>query len=554
VKLRYINLLQFLIVIFIVAGFYLPVFLFISGDNPLLTEKSFFEFSLFYNFFDDYWNLKVILFTVFQAFLSALLSIFFGLPGAWLLIKYNFPGKNCFRIITFLPFILPSILVVLAMIQFFGNNGWINRLLIYFFDLEEPPIKFLYSLSGILIAHVFYNFPIAMKILADQWERISMKYSHSAKSIGIGSIKLFFCITLPLIMPSLGSAFILIFLLCMNSFSIILVLGGGIEYTTIEVLIYQLARIELDYSGASILALIQCALSLICITIIILDRKNNIEQSHSNKSNLIIELRNYCPKAWFGFFWICVVLIFVLGPLFTIVLDSFRKFENGEWVYSIYWYKKIFEQRENNFFLFALWNSFRIGLGSAFLSSFLGLGLVSLIFYKKGATRRFWEIFSFSPIALSTIIFGIAWYSLFQNNLAGFVPLIYVVIAMHGILTCPYWIRVVLPSLESIPVQWRIETKMLGKNSFQYGLKILWPWLSKTFLIAFLFSFSLSLGELNSVLMIADESIHTLPLEIYNAIIGYRFPYASVVSVILLFLTISTYLLFELGFKYYKLS
>ena len=86
---------------------------------------------------------------------------------------------------------------------------------------------------------------------------------------------------------------------------------------------------------------------------------------------------------------------------------------------------------------------------------------------------------------------------------------------------------------------------MLGKQPLEYGVRILWPWLSKTFLIAFFFSFSLSLGELNSTMMIADETVRTLPLEIYGAISGYRFSYASAVAVILLILTVSTFLLVE---------
>ena len=122
---------------------------------------------------------------------------------------------------------------------------------------------------------------------------------------------------------------------------------------------------------------------------------------------------------------------------------------------------------------------------------------------------------------------------------------------MHALLTCPYWIRIVLPTLENIPNQWPSESKMLGKNSFEYGYRILWPWLRKTFLIAFFFSFSLSLGELNSTMMIADETLRTLPLEIYAAISGYRFSYASAVGVILLFLSVSTFFVVERSLDYF---
>ncbi|MDP6743848.1 MAG: iron ABC transporter permease [SAR324 cluster bacterium] len=544
-KLHPLRLLQISALLLLGAGFYWPVLSFLSGSNPLHPEESFLQGEFFLDFLSDPWNLRVIAFSLFQAFLSALLSILVGLPGAWLLTHYNFPGQRWFKLLTYLPFILPSILVVLAMVLFFGNNGWINRGLMALLGTEEPPVQFLYSLSGILIAHVFYNFPIAMKIIGDQWERISEQYLQAARSLGAGNTKRYFRITLPLLLPSIGSAFVLIFLLCMNSFAIILVLGGGIRYTTIEVLIYQLARIELDFSGAASLAFLQGGLSLLGMAILLKGRTRRVEQKSAIKYWLPEKLRNHSLKAWFAVCWIILILIFTLGPLSAIVLDSFRKFENGEWIYTWYWYDKLFSWRENNHFLSSLWNSLRIGLGSALFSSLCGLGLVSLIAYKKGGQRRFWEVLTLFPLALSTVVFGVAWFHFYQGHLAGTVPLIYVVMAMHALLTCPYWIRVVLPTLESIPRQWHIESKMLGKKPLEYALRILWPWLRKTFLIAFFFSFSLSLGELNSTMMIADDSVRTLPLEIYGAISRYRFSYASAVAVILLFLSVSTFLAVE---------
>lgn len=548
-KLNPLHILQFSSLLLIGVGFYIPILLFLSGNNPLIPHEKSFDFSFVLEFLSDGWNLRVIGFSFTQAFLSAILSILIGFPGAWLLTHYNFPLKRWFCLLTYLPFILPSILVVLSMILFFGNNGWINRVMMFLFSTDEIPVQFLYSFSGILIAHVFYNFPIAMKIVADQWERISSKYLDAAHSLGAGSMRVFFNVTLPLLMPSFGSAFILIFLLCMNSFAIILVLGGGIRYTTIEVLIFQLARIELDYSGASSLAFLQCLISLFCITLIIFRGQQNIEQKNSKKYCLILKIKNFCPKAWLGLFWIVIILFFALGPLFTIVLDSFRKFENGEWIYTFFWYKKLFDGGENNFFFFALWNSIRIGFGSALLSSLLGLGLIYLILYKKGIIRRFWEAFILFPISLSTIVFGVAWFHFYESHLFDFIPLIYVVIFMHSLLIFPYWIRVVIPSLESIPRQWYLESKMLGKKSLNFGFKILFPWLKKSFLIAFFFSFSLSLGELNSIMMIADESIKTLPLEIFDAISGYRFSYAAAIGVILLLLSISMFIFVECCFK-----
>jgi len=369
VKPHPLRLLQISALLLLGAGFYWPLLSFLSGNNPLHPEESFMQWEFFKEFLSDPWNLRVIGFSLYQAFLSALLSILVGLPGAWLLTNYNFPGKRWFRLLTYLPFILPSILVVLAMVLFYGNNGWINRGLMAILGTDEPQVHFLYSLTGILIAHVFYNFPLAMKIIGDQWERISLKYHHAASSLGVGNMRRFFGITLPLLMPSIGSAFVLIFLLCMNSFAIILVLGGGIRYTTIEVLIYQLARIELDFSGAASLAFLQGGLSLIGMAILLKGRDSRVDQESASKSWLPEKLRNRSMKAWFGLCWILLVLIFALGPLFAILMDSFRKFEHGEWIYTWYWYSELFTWRENNYFLSSLWNSLRIGLGSALISS-----------------------------------------------------------------------------------------------------------------------------------------------------------------------------------------
>jgi len=546
VKLNIFYFIQINSLLLLCVGFYFPVLIFLSGGNPLLPGESFFDGSFFVDFLSDSWNLKVIGFSFFQAILSAILSILFGFPGAWLLTHYDFSGKRWFRLLTFMPFILPSILVVLSMVLFFGNNGWINRGLMFLLNKDEPPIQFIYSISGILIAHVFYNFPIAMKIVGDQWERISSKYSQVALSLGTGKIRLFFSIILPLLMPSIGSAFVLIFFLCMNSFAIILVLGGGIRYTTIEVLIYQLARIELDYSSASSLAFLQYGFSLFCVAILYFFREQKVDQMYTIKNSLYCKIRELCPKALFGLFWILVVLIFALGPIFAIVFDSFRKFDNGEWIFTLFWYEKLFNINGNNSFLFSFWNSFKIGFASAVMSSILGFGLVSLIGFRKGIKRRFFEVFTLSPIALSTVIFGIAWFHFYQENLAEIIPLIFVVILMHSIMTTPFWIKIVLPSLERIPQQWYLESKILGKKYYEYGYFILWPWLRKTVFIAFLFSFSISLGELNSVLMIADESIRTIPIEIYDSISAYRFSYASAVAVTLLFLFVFTFFLVEI--------
>jgi thiamine transport system permease protein len=149
------------------------------------------------------------------------------------------------------------------------------------------------------------------------------------------------------------------------------------------------------------------------------------------------------------------------------------------------------------------------------------------------------------PMAFSTVVFGVAWFHLNQSWLAGSVSLFWIAAALHAILGCPYWLRLVLPTWRAIPAQWHTESKILCIPRLRFWRIVLWPWLRPTLLLAFGFAFALSLGELNSILMIADETVRTLPLEIYSALSGYRFHQASAVGVILLAMSVGLFLLVE---------
>ena len=540
-----LTLFQGGIFLFLLIGFYLPLIRFFFGENPFEPGETLLDGAYLLEFLSDSWNLQVIWFSFYQAFWSAIFAVLVGLPGAWILSRYDFPGKRLFRILSYLPFILPSILVVLGMVLFFGNNGFVNRTLQWIFGLQEPPFQFLYSLQGIFIAHAFYNFPIAMKTIGDHWERLSPQYSLVAQSLGVNPLKILFKIHLPLMLPSLISAFVLIFLLCLNSFAIILVLGGGVHYTNMEVLIYQLARMHLDINGAASLAFLQLLMSLFLLFSLFKKVEHPVGQGMVSKKDLWRECRGGAQAAILSGIWLILIITFAFGPLLSIIWDSLREFENNQWRFTIRWYQQLFALNRENTFLPALWNSLKIGLGSACLSSLLGLGMASLIHQKKRWSRKLWEVVVLFPVGVSTVIFGFMWFVFFQDTLIDYIPLTMILVLIHAILTFPYWIRVVLPALDSIPPRWLMVSQSLGKTPVHYYRKILIPWLKRVLVISFFFSFSLSLGEFNSTLMVADESLQTLPLEIYRAMASYRFSFASAIGVVLLLLTVIVFFFIE---------
>ena len=143
---------------------------------------------------------------------SLSVSVLAALPGAWLLLRYRIPGRELIRAAATLSFILPPILVVLGMTLVYGRSGFVNRFLQGIFGLPEPPLRILYTTGGIILAHVFYNFPVALRLLSDLsgvWPDNELK---AARSLGAGPFRAAATVLLPALWPGLLAALVLIFL------------------------------------------------------------------------------------------------------------------------------------------------------------------------------------------------------------------------------------------------------------------------------------------------------------------------------------------------------
>ena len=224
-KKSYISLL------FLFVFFYLPII------SILETGLSIRNFS--YILTDHYYQ-KIIYFTFKQATLSTVVTLLVGLPGAYIVSNYDFFGRKFLKSITMIPFVLPSILVVLSFVVLFGNNGVINS----FLSHVNLRISFLYTWKAIILAHAFYNFPLVIRIVGASWERLSVHIEETARTLGAKRFFLFRKVTFPLLLPSILTSAILTFIFCFTSFAIVLAFGG-VRYTTMEVEIYYLLQLSL---------------------------------------------------------------------------------------------------------------------------------------------------------------------------------------------------------------------------------------------------------------------------------------------------------------------
>lgn len=153
--------------------------------------------------------------------------------------------------------------MALAFLLSFGKNGLCTRTLGTLWGVSTPR-TFLYSASGVVIAHAWYNFPLALAIIARAWNTISTDAEDAARLLGARAYRVFYTITLPALAGALRSSFLVIFLYCFFSLMMVLLLGGT-TFTTLEVELYRSIRTQAAHPYASTLALSQTFYALLMI-------------------------------------------------------------------------------------------------------------------------------------------------------------------------------------------------------------------------------------------------------------------------------------------------
>ncbi|OOV88897.1 ABC transporter permease subunit [Oceanospirillum linum] len=202
----------------------------------------------------DPYILQILSFSLKQAGLSALLSVALALPVARALhFMPQLVAKKAFLSLCLLSFVMPTLVLITGLVSLMGRTGLITPIL--------PNDWNLYGLNGILIAHIYLNTPLAIRVLSQQMAHIPDTSWRLARQLRFSRWQQFTHVEWPAIKPSLLMLLGFIFVLCFNSFAVVLALGGGPGSTTLEVAIYQALKYDFNLSEALTLAWLQFTLA-----------------------------------------------------------------------------------------------------------------------------------------------------------------------------------------------------------------------------------------------------------------------------------------------------
>ncbi|NND49619.1 MAG: ABC transporter permease subunit, partial [Rhizobiales bacterium] len=267
----------------------------------------------------DNYVLRVAGFTVFQAGLSTLLAICLALPFARAAHRrrHLWPVRAMLALAS-LAFVTPVIIGVFGIVELHGRAGWVHSAAA---QLGLDPGSYIYGLTGILIAHLFFNMPFAARNMVRALETITPETWRLAAQLGFSQRQIFRLVEWPAMRAVLFPTAAVIFALCFTSFAVVLTLGGGPAATILEVAIYQALRFEFDIDRAVALALVQIVLAGTLAAMIAAWARNVPIEPPSGGRHERPDLKDLGPRVTDAAAITLAALIFIL-PLAGILIPS----------------------------------------------------------------------------------------------------------------------------------------------------------------------------------------------------------------------------------------
>ena len=197
------------------------------------------------------------------AFAASLINAFFGLIVAWVLVRYDFPGRRILDALIDMPFALPTAVSGIALTAIYADNGWVGHL------LQPLGIKAVFSPLGIVIALTFIGLPFIVRTVQPTIEDLDPAVEEAATLLGASRWTTLRRVILPAIQPALVAGFVTAFARCLGEYGSVIFISGNMPMKTeIASLLIVTKLQQFDYAGASAIALLMLVSSFLLLFLV----------------------------------------------------------------------------------------------------------------------------------------------------------------------------------------------------------------------------------------------------------------------------------------------
>jgi iron(III) transport system permease protein len=495
------------------------------------------EFTLlnFQDFFTDRYYLKSLLNSMLLGVGTVITTSIIGITFAFLLLRYEFPGRGLFSYLSIVPMIMPPLVGVMGFVFILGRAGTVNILLMDYLGFEKP-INFMYGIQGVLLVETLHLFPLMTLSIVDAMGKISPSLDEAAESVGSRGLRKFWDITFPLTTPGFVSGALLVFIWTFADFATPLVVGvDDLLASQAYLNIVQFVDRRLFKMGIVISAI----MVILAILFLIIAKKYVAIKDYSSLSYSVIERKQIGPAAKGGvvlFLGLIITLAFI--PYLGITLDSFGK----GWAltpfpvkYTLQYFERVaFETPK------FIINSLLYAGISVLICIVVGVPLAWVGARTKLPGREFLDSMTTLILALPGTGIGIAYMRAFREPLpyldVAFIGMWMVIPVVLGVRRLPYTVRGTFASLQIVHKSFEEAGESVGATKATTFKDITLPLIWKGVLVGSLYSFILALQEASATLLLVVPGHEMMTVGIFNFYIGGSVNEAAALGLILIVL------------------
>ena len=479
---------------------------------------------------------------------STLIGLLFAYVEVYVKVRTKFMG-GLFQVVSMLPVVSPPFVLSLSMIMLFGKAGIITRYLLHIYDNS------VYGFWGIAIVQTLTFFPVCYMMLKGLLKNIDPSLEEAARDMGATRFKVFTSVTLPLILPGLGNAFLVTFIESIADFANPMIIGGS--YDTLATTIYLQITGAYDKEGAAAMAvvLLTITLAMYLVQKYVLEKKTAATLTgKASRARMLIEDRSVTTPLTIA---CSAIALFVIVMYICVPFGALFNTWGYDFTLTTKWFVRVF-QKYKGFKAFK--DSFLLSLASAPITALLSMIISYLVVKRKFRARGFIEFVSMLAMAVPGTVLGIGYIRGFVNGVfgTGFLQGIYgsaaILIIVFVVRSLPTGTRSGISALRQIDKSIEESAYDMGADSFTVFMTVTLPLIKDSFLSGLVTAFVRSITAISAIILLVTPQFLLITVQINEFAEKGSYGIACAFATILIGITYGSVLLMNLAMKFFGTS
>ena len=485
-------------------------------------------------------------------FFVGIIATFIGLLFAYVEVYVKLKSRfisGLFKIVSMLPVVSPPFVLSLSVIMLFGKAGIITRHLLGIYDNN------VYGFWGIALVQTLTFFPVCYMMFRGLLKNIDPSLEEAARDMGASRWKVFTSVTLPLILPGLGNAFLVTFIESIADFANPMLIGGS--YDTLATSIYLQITGAYDKQGAAAMAVVLLGITLAMFVVqkYILEAKSTatLTGKASRGRMLISDLSVRLPLTLLCGLLACFVIMMYICVPFGALFKTW----GYDFSLTTKWFEQVFKLHHG---FQAFRDSFILSLIASPITALLSMIISYLVVKRKFALKGFIEAASMLAMAVPGTVLGVGYIRGFSGGLfhTGVMQGLYgsaaILIIVFVVRSLPTGTRSGISALRQIDKSIEESAYDMGANSFHVFMTVTLPLIKDSFLSGLVTAFVRSITAISAIILLVTPQFLLITVQINEFAEKGAYGIACAFATILILITYGAVLLMNIAIKFFGTS